>query len=279
MNTVWPNVCREIYNVDASSSMNALAERLLKSNDDNENESQKSVVYYRQFLPASDNLSYDLVVSSRTLFEVGDLKERARTVDILWRKVRPGGFLVLVEAGTRYGHNVVLEMRDYLLKISDIQTKKYSVESPIHVFAPCPHDKPCPVFSQGLKKPCHFGVSFTYPKDIDRKVRNDLFSYVILQKKYRGGTRDWPRIVEPLMRRNRHVIIRTCDPCGYIREFVTTKNKHGKVCYKICKRCKWGDLLPIHFNATAQVDQMEIKPDFSSEDLDDTDSSDDEEDS
>ncbi len=49
-----------------------------------------------------------------TLLDLTTEDERLTTVDALWRKVEPGGFLVLIEVGTNAGFQVLSEARHYL---------------------------------------------------------------------------------------------------------------------------------------------------------------------
>ncbi|KAB7494073.1 Methyltransferase-like protein 17, mitochondrial [Armadillidium nasatum] len=213
---VWPKTVQEVFNVDASANMNELSERLFNSGvENNFFQMHKKSTHFRQYLPTSENVKYDLVVSSRTLFEVGDLSTRVRTIDILWKKVAPGGFLVIVETGSMYGYTIMMEIRDYLQEISRIEREKYNYYSPIHVFSPCPHDYSCPRFFHKSYKPCHFSVA--YQPLSAYKVNVEKYSYVVFQKEDRDEKNEpaWPRIVQPVLRRHNHVITRTCTPAEH----------------------------------------------------------------
>ncbi|RXG60289.1 Methyltransferase-like protein 17, mitochondrial [Armadillidium vulgare] len=267
---VWPKTVQEVFNVDASANMNELSEQLFNSGvENNFFHLHKKSTYFRQYLPTSENVKYDLVVSSRSLFEVGDLSTRVRTIDILWKKVSPGGFLVIVETGSMYGYTIMMEIRDYLQEISRIEREKYNYYSPIHVFSPCPHDYSCPRFFHKSYTPCHFSVA--YEPLSSNKVNVDKYSYVVFQKEERDKKNEpaWPRIVQPVLRRHNHVVTRTCTPAGAIRELVATKTKHSTNCYRICKKCKWGDFLPVDIHKdTVDNSDKDIEYNETSDSLD-----------
>lgn len=117
-NSVWSEgSLREHVMVDSSSAMLSLAEKLQR--DGRPSPLLPSCfpgVYTRQFLSASSDPSYDLVVSSASLLDVGWASSREMVLDALWRKT--DGFLVLMEQGTSAGFKAILEARDYIMKVS-----------------------------------------------------------------------------------------------------------------------------------------------------------------
>lgn len=252
--------------------MNDLADLILRDGKSNNKEddpnstlaARLSHTYYRQFLPSSDDIKYNLVVSSRTFLEVGDLNSRIRNVDILWRKVSPGGFLVIVEAGNKYSYSVILSLRDYLLEICKIEREKYGRLSPIHVFSPCPHDQFCPRYNHKSNTSCHFSVK--YQPLFTSEIIEEKYSYIVLQKQERKvdeGEDELPRVVQPVLKKSNHSISRVCTPEGTIRELVTTKSKHGSKCYALCKNTNWGDFLPVilHPSLNKETNESDIDVD------------------
>lgn len=131
-NTYWEKDIFEYYNVDISREMNDLSEVLLQGGKGNKD--LPKGVFYRQFLPA-ERITYDIVVSAFSMFELPSLKARLQTILNLWNKTEK--YLIVVEQGTNAGFKIVNELRDFILDI-----KKHG--SVGHVFSPCPHDHPCP---------------------------------------------------------------------------------------------------------------------------------------
>ncbi|XP_076061612.1 ribosome assembly protein METTL17, mitochondrial [Oratosquilla oratoria] len=243
VDSTWENTCKEVVMVDPSVDMNNLNNYLLEATDEKQ-EVRKGATFYKQFLPASDSIKYDMVLSSRTLFELPGVKERLQSIDILWRKTK--NFLVIVEAGTSAGYKLVLEARDYVMELAKQAEEGQEPYLLGHVYAPCPHSQFCPRFFDGSNTPCNFEVNYEpLLKKGKEETCTECFSYVILKKGPQCQERVWPRVVRPVLQRSRHVIARTCTPEGILQEYVCTKTRHGKHSYKICKWTNWGDLLPI----------------------------------
>ncbi|XP_078064566.1 ribosome assembly protein METTL17, mitochondrial, partial [Mustelus asterias] len=109
----WGESLREYLCVDNSPAMHQVAEFLMRGGSDVDTE-QVSGVYFRHFLPVSPKVKFDLVVSAFSLSELPSLAERLRVVETLWRKTE--NFLVLIENGTKDGHQILMEARDAVLK-------------------------------------------------------------------------------------------------------------------------------------------------------------------
>ncbi|XP_043542578.1 methyltransferase-like protein 17, mitochondrial [Chiloscyllium plagiosum] len=60
---------------------------------------------------------------------------------------------VLIENGTKEGHQILMEAREAVLKGKD-------EDSPGHVFAPCPHDGVCPKLTAAVPVPCNFTQAY-----------------------------------------------------------------------------------------------------------------------
>lgn len=247
LDQIWPGICQEVVCVDSSADMNDLADRLLREGDPEKDRTVRpGGTFFKQFLPLSSLLKYDLVLSSRSLFELPNMESRLRTLDVLWRKT--SGYLVLVEAGTNAGYRVVQEARDYLLELSRRAEEEGESNPEGYVFAPCPHDKFCPKFFDGTNVPCNFEVSYK-PLSLkrDQTPKQDMFTYLVIKRGRREESTEkhWPRLVEEPMCRKKHVICHTCTAFGTLRELTATKRKHTPECYKLLRLSKWGDLLPV----------------------------------
>ncbi|XP_067388300.1 ribosome assembly protein METTL17, mitochondrial isoform X2 [Emydura macquarii macquarii] len=205
----WGETLREYLCVDSAAPMLALAERLLRGGS----ESQAPLfpgVYFRQFLPVSPKVKFDLVVSAYSLNELPSLAERRETVRTLWRKT--DGFLVLVENGTKEGHQMLMEARDTVLGGCDKVTHD---PREAHVFAPNPPQK------------------------------EEKFSYLILRRGPGAGEEPWPRITQPVLGRPRHVHCHLCCADGSLQHAVVSPRRHGRDLYRCARLSHWGDRLPV----------------------------------
>lgn len=240
----WGDTLKEMVCVDSSGPMNILAERLLKG-DEERAEPHIKQVYFRQFLPVSPKVQFDLVSSAFTLSEIPSVKERQDAVMTLWRKT--SSYLVLVENGTKEGHQTLMEARDTLLEYQD---KILHDTRPASVFAPCPHALMCPKLAAKPMTPCNFvQVYQPLPLPSQNVHQTEKFSYLILTRAEAAEAQtegvDWARLIAPVQRRTRHVHCRLCTPDGQLQHLVVTARKHSRDVYRCARSSDWGDQLPI----------------------------------
>ncbi|GFG29146.1 hypothetical protein Cfor_00216 [Coptotermes formosanus] len=239
---VWGDLIKEVFNVDSSRDMNDLASLLLRGGSEEADMPIKGVSY-RQFLPASHMLKYDVVVSAYTLLELPSARTRLETIINLWNKTNK--YFIIVEQGTNAGFKVINEARDFILQLNE--GKEMHSSTPVaHIFSPCPHDLPCPRFLHDTT-PCNFEVSYIpLPFEERRDVRKERFSYVVIKKGPRPPSDvQWPRIVRKPLVRRKHTICRICVASGKLEEIIFTASKHGKIPYWCARSSNWGDLLPM----------------------------------
>ncbi|KAG7524631.1 methyltransferase 17, mitochondrial [Solea senegalensis] len=241
----WAASLKEMICVDSSGAMNVLAERLLKGDDEKAQPHIKQV-YFRQFLPVSPKVQFDLVVAAFTLSELHSVKEREEAMFTLWRKT--SSYLVLVENGTKEGHQVLMEARETLLQK---QEKIVHDSRPASVFAPCPHELTCPKLSQKPVVPCNFEQLYhPLPLPRHKEHQSEKFSYLILTRsgstsqEETGGV-DWARLIAPVQRRTRHVHCHMCCPDGQFKHMVVTARKHSRDVYRCARSSDWGDQVPV----------------------------------
>lgn len=239
----WGDTLKEMVCVDSSASMNALAERLLKG-DEERAEPHIKHVYLRQFLPVSPKVQFDLVVSAFTLSELPTVNDREDAVTTLWRKTN--AYLVLVENGTKEGHQMLMEARDSLLKK---QEKVLHDPRPASVFAPCPHEMMCPKLAQAPVTPCNFQQRYHPLPLLGRhECQTEKFSYLILSRTRPVETGPeglgWGRLIAPVLRRTRHVHCHMCRSDGQLQHLVVTARKHSRDVYRCARNSDWGDQLP-----------------------------------
>uniref|UniRef100_G3Q0Y5 Ribosome assembly protein METTL17, mitochondrial n=1 Tax=Gasterosteus aculeatus aculeatus TaxID=481459 RepID=G3Q0Y5_GASAC len=220
----WGDTLKEMVCVDSSGPMNVLAERLLKG-DEERAEPHIKQVYFRQFLPVSPKVQFDLVAAAFTLSELLSVKDREEAVLTLWRKT--GSYLVLVENGTKEGHQMLMEARDAVLK--------------------CPHDLSCPKLTVGPTAPCNFQQMYhPLPLPGHKERQTEKFSYLILTRARpaQADGADWARLIAPVQRRTRHVHCRACCSDGRLQHLVVTARKHSRDVYRCARSSDWGDQLP-----------------------------------
>lgn len=251
----WPESLKEFVCVDSSGSMNALAERLLKGDDEREEPHFKHV-YFRQFLPVSPKVQFDLVVAAYTLSELPKAANREDVVSTLWKKT--SAYLVLVENGTKEGHQILMEARDFLL---NKQEKEGLDSRPASMFAPCPHELTCPKLAQKLNVPCNFQQRYhTLSLPGQTGHLTEKFSYVILSRAAPvspsgpDSDLDWARLVAPVLPRTRHVHCRLCCSDGNLQHVVVTAKKHGRDVYRCARSSDWGDQVPVIPNKEEEED-------------------------
>lgn len=243
LHSCWGDSLKEMVCVDSSAPMNILAERLLKGDEERGDPCIKHV-YFRQFLPVSPKVQFDLVTAAFTLSELPGARDRQDAVLTLWRKTN--SYLVLVENGTKEGHQILMEARDTLLKTQD---KIVHDSRPASVFAPCPHELICPKLAAESVTPCNFQQLYhPLPLPGHNMPQTEKFSYLILTRKEQTGVETpgvgWSRLLAPVQRRARHVHCRLCCPDGRLQHVVVTARKHSRDVYRCARSSDWGDRFP-----------------------------------
>ncbi|XP_046655663.1 methyltransferase-like protein 17, mitochondrial [Daphnia pulicaria] len=246
---------KEVFCVDSSVDMNNLALALIQGGvwpnkasdfnpidlDEKEFSSTIKGLYFRQFMPASSAVKYDLVVCAHSLLELPSAELRLQIALSLWRKSQ--GYLVFVEHGSRAAFEVIMEVRDFLLSLSE-GNKESNLQG--YVFAPCPNKTRCPRLAETT--PCNFEVKYE-PLQINQRIQKERYSYLVLKKGQRPDEDlQWPRVVRPVLVRSGHVICRLCTQEGKLEEIVITRAKNSKLENLMARRTKWGDLLPVQLS-------------------------------
>uniref|UniRef100_A0A8C1E4H7 Methyltransferase like 17 n=1 Tax=Cyprinus carpio carpio TaxID=630221 RepID=A0A8C1E4H7_CYPCA len=225
--TLWGDSLKEYVCVDSSGDMNTLAEQLLRGGNDVDNPVIKQV-YFRQFLPVSPKVQFDLVIAAFSLSELATLDERLNVIFTLWRKTN--SYLVLVENGTKDGHQILMEARDTILKRED--DVKHDLRRP-SIFAPCTHELPCPKLIKQHVVPCNFS-QFYYPLPLlkSQERQQEKLSYLIIsrsdeEKPQKTERWDMARLISQVRRRPRHVQCQLCCANGELKQLAVTARCHG----------------------------------------------------
>ncbi|XP_045306171.1 methyltransferase-like protein 17, mitochondrial [Leopardus geoffroyi] len=239
--STWGQSLREYVCVDSSAAMLHLAEKLLKGGSES-GEPYVPGVFFRQFLPVSPKVQFDVVVSAFSLSELPSKADRTEVIHTLWRKT--SHFLILVENGTKAGHSLLMDARDLVLKGKE---KSPSDPRPGFVFAPCPHELPCPQLTASKPLACSFSQAYhSIPFSWNKKnLKEEKFSMVILARGSPEEANRWPRITQPVLKRPRHVHCHLCCPDGHMQHAVITAHRHGRDLYRCARVSSWGDLLPV----------------------------------
>uniref|UniRef100_A0A2P2I1U1 Methyltransferase-like protein 17, mitochondrial n=1 Tax=Hirondellea gigas TaxID=1518452 RepID=A0A2P2I1U1_9CRUS len=262
---VWPKQCQEVVNVDNSSEMNLLNEKLQRGGTLEGPYQQRSKrTFFRNYLPISATIKHNLVVMSRTLLELNSADARLRILDILWKTVTPGGCLLLVEDGRYQSFDLMLEAREFLrVGIEATGSGRRGI-----IVAPCPHQHSCPLLlkEKRYRKCTDSIMHLTLDKDTST-VPEETFSYLAV---YKPKARDlvegfkiancnaWPRIVQPV-KTSSHSIVRVCNKYGDLQELSVTNAKNGNLCRQVARRHKLGDLFPVELLPVDKHYQQEGK--------------------
>ncbi|XP_077088646.1 ribosome assembly protein METTL17, mitochondrial isoform X1 [Siphateles boraxobius] len=243
--SLWGDSLKEYVCVDSSGDMNTLAEQLLRGGSEMDNPVIQQV-YFRQFLPVSPKVQFDLVVAAFSLSELANLNERLNVIFTLWRKTN--SYLVLVENGTKDGHQILMEARDAILNREE--EVQHDSRRP-SIFAPCTHELPCPKMIKRPVVPCNF-TQFYYslPLPQSQERQQEKFSFLIIsrsdgEKAQETEHWDMARLIAQVRRRPRHVQCQLCCANGELKQLAVTARHHGKDMYRCARSSEWGDLLPI----------------------------------
>ncbi|XP_046843294.1 methyltransferase-like protein 17, mitochondrial [Xenia sp. Carnegie-2017] len=247
---IWKDSIKIYQCVDVSRDMNDMAEQLLRNNDGYRTPHYIPRVYYKEFLPFTHKVTYDVVVASYSLTDIPFTRARQDILDNLWRKTNH--FLVIVDKGNNEGFDVTMQARDL---VTNNRKAMFGTEDeqPSFVFSPCPHDLACPRLDANTRDhPCNFEqrVQLSYAQKSTNLKKygyfNELFSYVVLCKGERNKQDlNWARLLRPVRLREKHIICDYCSKNGTLEQKILTKRKDSDIYKCVRHHAKWGDLLPI----------------------------------
>nr|CAB3263769.1 methyltransferase-like protein 17, mitochondrial [Phallusia mammillata] len=245
-NNLWQNDIKQYVCVDSSTEMNRMALFMFSGGDVNQH---LPGLFLREHLPISFQNNYDVVIASYALSEMPTEKDRINMMKLLWSKTNR--FLVIVETGNFYGYYVIQEARNLFLNgLEGADPKKAkpwtNFKTAAKVFAPCPHEKPCPKL--GSPHGCTFSQTYNLPTYVGKykkeNVAKEKFSYVVFDKSGEDLVR-WPRVVQTPSRQVKCQHCHLCTLDGTIKHTGVSTSKHGMDLKKIAKTSKQGDCWPI----------------------------------
>ena len=209
---------------------------------------------------------HDVVLAANVISELKTDVLRDASIEVLWKLTAPGGVLIVVERGNRWGSHVANRARQLVLDLDPTSA---------HVVAPCTHNLQCPMIQNkgGMNEKtwCHFAHR-TGDEEIRKIVGNrspqhrpsyDKFSYVVLQKRHQTKKKNeseeeeeeaaaaaaaawdahvqWSRIIKPPLRRGKHVIVDVCTSHGVLQRKTFGKRRHKKGgVYRAARKSEWG---------------------------------------
>lgn len=168
---------------------------------------------------------YNLITAAYSLSELSETALES-TLTKLWQSADP--ILCLIESGTPYGFNTILQARKILLKQNAF------------IVAPCTHSNPCP-WSDGNPW-CHFSTRFDRTR-LQKRVKgaelgyeDEKYSYLIVSKT--PLPRPESRIVKSPIKRSGFISLTLCDSTGIHDQIFSKKQKEP---YLAAKNLTWGD--------------------------------------
>lgn len=256
---IWPGSLKKVYGVDTSEPMLVMAGRLL-AEIQRSLENPIETIQFKRFLSLSGRpQSFDLTTAAFSLGDLPDDGVRRMTVDALWEQTKD--VLVLVERGTPEGSRIIANARRQILAKEGYLSEDGETLDPLHrkselhIVAPCPHEKRCPMLGSW----CHFSQRIEAtrfqlemqkipPGFVDQK-----FSYLVLRRGPRPVLREeatlqersfhWPRLIRRPIKRAGHIINDYCDVDSTFKRVIVPRSQ-GKEVFFDARKSKWGDLWP-----------------------------------
>ncbi|KAI9250335.1 mitochondrial small ribosomal subunit Rsm22-domain-containing protein [Sporodiniella umbellata] len=246
--------------IDLSEDMLNIAEQL-ENTTKAENSEPIDFKRYLAYNPTANKT--DLVISAFTLSDIVSEALQKSAVEQLWAQTE--NVLILMDRGTPTGFSVMAKARQWIVDKNNG-----------HVVAPCSHDKPCPMLFSAEAKPnslwCHFSQRVQRPpflmktKHSKTNTEDSKYSYVVFRKGPRPSSPEkmeekayqWPRLIQPPLKKNKHVVMDTCSKEGEIQRMVIPKSQ-GKIPYRDARKAMWGDLFP-HDSKNKVVTRLSNSP-------------------
>jgi len=249
--------------VDESVQMQSIAKTILMKGK-SQDRALPAGHFFRREMTKDHKLKYDIVTCAFTLSEIPSERERWTIVTELWMKT--AGYLVIVDSGSNAGFQAVAEARNLLTSLSKLTPEAAAKAMRIdqapdsgadpnslrgHLFAPCPHEKPCPRYENDTI-PCNFKARYTnfnvdaIPKQLRDMRFTDNFSYVVFKKGETEPTNqfEWHRLVREPIINKKSVICQLCTQRGALEE--TYVHKMGNTdLYFYCKKAVLGQKMKV----------------------------------
>jgi ribosomal protein RSM22 (predicted rRNA methylase) len=230
---------------------------------------------FRRFLSLSGRPKYyDLTVAAFSLGDLPDDGVRKMTINALWEQTKD--VLVLVERGTPEGSRIISSARNLILSnegyldMDGGTVDPSSRRSELHIVAPCPHERKCPMLGSW----CHFSQRVEMSKfqmevhHVGKGFVDQKFSYLVIRRGPRPTLAtepeersfSWPRLIRRPLKRNGHIINDLCDVDGTFKRVIVPRSQ-GKQIYYDARKSKWGDLWPHPpKNNPTPIETMKITP-------------------
>ena len=159
--SIWPQNNLEKYiAIDKSNQMLQIGKQLAGASltKDCPDQEQGTVFLFENFLQPQMHKA-DLVICAFTLSELQDHVNAKDLIRTLWASTVDT--LVIIDRGTPIGFELVANARTQILKEESLSSNDI-----VHIVAPCPHEKECPVL-QNQNKKTHSYCSFSQRIQLD----------------------------------------------------------------------------------------------------------------
>jgi ribosomal protein RSM22 (predicted rRNA methylase) len=183
--------------------------------------------------PGGPGTGPDLAVLAYSLGELV-AENRAAVVDGI---AADADSVLIVEPGTPRGFATIVAAREALVRLG------------LHVLAPCPHSRPCPVEAPDW---CHFAqrlprsAAMRQLKGADLAYEDEKFSYVLVRRADVADVTESGAAAARIVRHPRHhgghTGLRLCDPSGELRDVVVSKR--DREAYRRARKAEWGHPWP-----------------------------------
>ncbi|MBF0493244.1 MAG: methyltransferase domain-containing protein [Deltaproteobacteria bacterium] len=197
------------------------------------------------------NDQYDLILSANFLneWDHSDADTKSKFLEkIYMRHLSPEGFMMLLDPALQWTSRELMELRDEIL-----------ARKKLYLYAPCLHQKECPMLRAGDRDWCHFYIEWQEPEFMKQlskmlKTKNDFLktSYMIFSKaeksvldKVLGKAKaaDVYRVISNLMGSKGKAEVVLCGPAG--RWHVMRQDKNASPKNKAFSEMHRGDLAVI----------------------------------
>lgn len=183
------------------------------------------------------NEEWDIIIMNYSLGEAFYGFERSKVIRFITKlmsRLSEDGVLVILEPALRETAELLEELRDYL------------VQENYNIYAPCPHNKPCPLLKE-RKFWCHEVRRWSPPSylfKIDRRFYYTLsvlrFSFISAGKKF-VGRKPLSRLISPFSKMKGKYIFTLCGYDGVKHRVEILKKKCSPELKKVITTLQRGD--------------------------------------
>ncbi|KAF7307293.1 3-methyl-2-oxobutanoate hydroxymethyltransferase [Mycena indigotica] len=197
--TISNTTLRQYIGIDKREGLVTVGKRLLRDVDTGPlRVSWRKALRDDDIVPRSEG-HYTVALSAFMLTSLPTNVARKALIKEMWSS--GAHVLVIIDHNTKEGFEAIAQARDYVLTSGDKEFNDPEMDGwdirGSHVVAPCPHDRPCPLYYPGdIKLVCGFSQRLQRPSFVRRtkhsgKGHEDMgYSYVVLRRGHRPANPD-----------------------------------------------------------------------------------------